>query len=123
MTATLLRMRRTLLLAFALSMLLAPAAGAQQPEPVIRPGVTVAGVDVGGQTLSQATGTIDRAFRHQLVTRNVSVLVGGKGYSLPTKKVELVFDAAKSARRAFVKGNKTPPEQAVDVLPWTSYDK
>ena len=116
-------MRRILALAIVLCALLAPAAGAQAPEPVIRPGVTVAGLDVGGQTLSQAAGTIDRAFRHQLVTRNVSVRVGGKGYSLPTKKVEFAFDPAKSARRAFVKGNKTPPEQAVDVLPWTRYDK
>jgi lipoprotein-anchoring transpeptidase ErfK/SrfK len=121
MTATLLRMRRTLLLAFALSMLLAPAAGAQQPEPVIRPGVTVAGVDVGGQTLPQAAGTIDRAFHHQLVTRNVSVRVGGRGYSLQTKRVELVFDPAKSARRAFIAGNNTA--EPVDVLPWMSYDK
>ena len=116
-------MRRILPLAIAFTALLAPAAGAQAPEPVIRPGVTVAGLDVGGQTLSQAAGTIDRAYRHQLVIRNVSVRVGGKGYSLSTKKVELVFDPAKSARRAFVKGSKTPAEQAVDVLPWTSYDK
>ena len=63
MTATLLRMRRVLALSFALTMLLAPAAIAQQPEPVIRPGVTVAGVDVGGQTLSQAAGTIEHAHK------------------------------------------------------------
>ena len=59
MTATLLRMRRILALAFVSTMLLAPAAHAQDPELVIRPGVTVAGVDVGGQPLSQAAGTID----------------------------------------------------------------
>src|SRR5688572_27855540 len=97
-------MRRLLASAFALAVLLAPAAGAQQPEPVIRPGVTVAGLDVGGQTLSQATGTIDRAYRHQLVTRNVSVRVGGKGYSLRTKQIEFAFDPAKSARRAYIAG-------------------
>jgi lipoprotein-anchoring transpeptidase ErfK/SrfK len=123
MTATLLRMRRVLPLAFALTMLLAPAAGAQQPEPVIRPGVTVAGLDVGGQTLTQATGTIDRAFRHQLVTRNVSVRVGGRGYSLKTKQIRFAFDAAKSARRAYIAGNGTAAPQPVDVLPYTSYDK
>jgi lipoprotein-anchoring transpeptidase ErfK/SrfK len=116
-------MRRILASAFAFSMLLVPAAGAQEPEPVIRPGVTVAGLDVGGQTLSQAAGTIDRAYRHQLVSRNVSVRVGGKGYSLRTKKVELVFDPAKSARRAYIAGNNTPAPKPVDVLPWTSYDK
>ena len=123
MTATLLRMRRFLASVFAFTILLVPAASAQSPEPVIRPGVTVAGLDVGGQTLSQATGTIDRAFRHQLVTRNVSVRVGGKGYSLRTKKVAFVFDAAKSARRAYIAGNDTPAPQPVDVLPWTNYDK
>ena len=122
MTATLLRMRRVLPLAFALTMLLAPAAGAQQPEPVIRPGVTVAGLDVGGQTLTQATGTIDRAYRHQLVTRNVSVRVGGRGYSLKTKQIRFAFDAAKSARRAYIAGNDTASPK-VDVLPYTSYDK
>ena len=67
------------------ALLVAPAAQAQ--EPIIRPGVTVAGVDVSNQTLSQAAGTIDRAFRHQLVTRNVSVRVGGRGYRLTTKSV------------------------------------
>ena len=77
MTATLLRMRRIIVLSVALTRLPAPAAGAQSPEPVIRPGVTVAGLDVGNQTLSQAAGTIDRAYRHQLVTRNVSARVGG----------------------------------------------
>jgi lipoprotein-anchoring transpeptidase ErfK/SrfK len=117
-------MRRSLLAALSLATLLAPsAAHAQEPEPVIRPGVTVAGVDVGGQPLSQAAGTIDRAFRHQLVTRNVSVRVGGKGYSLRTRKVELVFDPARSARRAYIAGNTTPAPAPVDVLPWTSYDK
>ena len=116
-------MRRILPLAVVLATLLAPTAGAQQPEPVIRPGVTVAGLDVGGQTLSQAAGSIDRAYRHQLVTRNVSVRVGGRAYSLPTNKIEFVFDPAKSARRAYIAGNETAAPKAVDVLPWTSYDK
>ena len=123
MTATLLRMRRILALSFLSTMLLAPAANAQDPEPVIRPGVTVAGVDVGGQPLSQAAGTIDRAFRHQLVTRNVSVRVGGRAYSLKTKKIAFAFDPAKSARRAYIAGNTTAAPAPVDVLPYTTYDK
>jgi len=101
-------------------LLLAPAAHAQAPEPVVRAGVTVAGLPVGGLTLTQAAGEIDRAFRHQLVTRNVSVRVGGRGYRLRTKRVRLAFDPAKSARRAFIAGNRTP--DPVDVLPWTRYD-
>ena len=120
LTATLSRVRRLILVPLALSLLLAPAATAQEPEPVIRAGVTVAGVDVGNQTLSQAAGTIDRAFHHQLVVRNVSVRVGGKGYRLTTKQADFAFDPAKSARRAYIAGNKTT--KPVDVLPYTSYD-
>ena len=45
-------MRRILPLAIALCALLAPAAGAQTPEPVIRPGVTVAGSTAGVFTFS-----------------------------------------------------------------------
>ena len=107
------------LAALAPALLLAPAAQAQ--EQIIRPGVTVAGVDVSNQTLSQAAGTIDRAFRHQLVTRNVSVRVGGRGYRLTTKAVELNFDPARSARRAFIAGNGTA--EPVDVLPYVKYDR
>jgi lipoprotein-anchoring transpeptidase ErfK/SrfK len=114
-------MRRTLLALFTLAsaVLLAPAAAAQ--EPVIRAGVTVAGLDVSNQTLSQAAGTIDRAYRHQLVTRNVSVRAGGRGYSLSTKAAGLVFDPARSARRAHQAGTKTA--EPVDVLPYVRYDK
>jgi lipoprotein-anchoring transpeptidase ErfK/SrfK len=115
-------MRRLILATLAFASI-APAAHAQQPEPVIRAGVTVAGTDVSNQTLSQAAGTIDRAFRHQLVTRHVSVRVGGRAYSLATKKIAFKFDAAKSARRAYIAGNDTPAPKPVDVLPWTSYDK
>ncbi len=116
-------MRRLLIASFVLSLAAAPAAQAQQPEPVIRAGVTVAGVDVSNQTLTQAAGTIDRAFRHQLVARNVSVRVGGRAYRLKTKRVEFKLDAAKSARRAFIAGNNTAAPAPVDVLPWTRYDK
>jgi lipoprotein-anchoring transpeptidase ErfK/SrfK len=119
-------MRRSplaLAIAFALALLLAPAAQAQapEPEPVIRPSVTVAGLDVGGMTLSHAAGEIDRAFRHQLVTRNVSARVGGRGYRLRTKQVRFTFDPARSARRALIAGGRTA--EPVDVLPWTRYDR
>ena len=106
-------------LALGLPALLAPAAAAQ--EPVIRAGVTVAGLDVSNQTLSQAAGTIDRAYRHQLVTRNVSARVGGRGYSLSTKAVRLVFDPALSARRAHEAGTQTA--EPVDVLPHVTFSK
>src|SRR3954453_1806328 len=86
---------------------LLPAAAATAQEPVIRPGVTVAGVDVSNQPLSQAAGTIDRAFHHQLLIRNVSARVGGKGYRLTTKAPRGVFAPAKPPRRAYIAGTKT----------------
>ncbi len=114
-------MRRFLLACLAFLVLLAPAARAQEPEPVIRDGVTVAGLPVGNMTLSQAAGAIDRAYRHQLVVRNVSARVGGKAYRLRTRQVRFKFDPAKSARRAYIAGNRTA--EPVDVLPHTSYDR
>jgi hypothetical protein len=108
------------LLAAVLLATLAPAAQAQEPEKVIRPGVTVAGLDVGGQTLTQAAGSIERAFSHQLVTRNVSVRVGGRSHRLTMKRLGFVFDPAKSARRAYIAGTTTP-EGPVDVPVWTSF--
>jgi lipoprotein-anchoring transpeptidase ErfK/SrfK len=108
-------------LAVVLAGALAPSAQAQQPEPekVIRAGVTVAGLDVGNQTLSQAAGTIERAFLHQLTVRNVSVRVGGRSHRLTMKRLGLVFDPAKSARRAYIAGTTTP-DVPVDVPVWTS---
>jgi hypothetical protein len=100
--------------------LAAPAAQAQEPEPVIRPGVTVAGVDVSNQTLSQAAATIDAAFREQLVVRDISVRASGRTYRLTTRAVRLTFDPARSARRAFNAG--TTIAAPVNVLPWVSYD-
>jgi lipoprotein-anchoring transpeptidase ErfK/SrfK len=112
-------MRRTILASLALVLLAAPAAADAQ-EPVIRSGVTVAGLDVGNQPLSQAAGTIDRAFHHQLITRNLSVRVGGRSYRLTTKQLGFALDPAKSARRAYVAGTKTA--KPVDVLPFTTFD-
>jgi hypothetical protein len=116
-------MRRILALAPALvfAASAAPAQAQAPQEPVIRPGVTVAGADVSNQTLEQAAGTIDRAFRHQLVTRNVSVVVGGRSYRLTTREVKLKFDPARAARRAMRAGAKTA--DPVDVLPHVTYGR
>jgi len=95
---------------------------AQEPEKVIRPGVTVAGLDVGGQTLTQAAGTIERAYLHQLVKRNVSVRVGGQAHRLRMGALGFVFDPAKSARRAYIAGNTTPAGP-LDVAVWTSFNR
>jgi hypothetical protein len=118
------RRRRLGVLVAALAVALAPSAHAQEPEPekVIRAGVTVAGLDVGNQTLSQAAGTIERAFLHQLTVRNVSVRVGGRSHRLTMKRLGFVFDPAKSARRAYIAGTTTP-EGPVDVPVWTSLSR
>jgi lipoprotein-anchoring transpeptidase ErfK/SrfK len=114
-------MRRSLLLASLVLLVAAPAAHAQEPEKVIRAGVTVAGVDVSNQTLTQAEGTINRAFFFQFNKRNVSVRVGGRPYRLRPKAIDFKFDPARSARRAFIAGTKTP--DPVDVLPYVSYSQ
>jgi lipoprotein-anchoring transpeptidase ErfK/SrfK len=112
-------MHRPLVALFALAVAAALPPAAQAQEKIIRPGVTVAGVDVGAQSLPEAAGTIARAYTHQL-GRNVSVRVGGRGHRLTMADIDFVFDPAKSARRALIAGTRTP-EGPVDVPVWVSF--
>jgi lipoprotein-anchoring transpeptidase ErfK/SrfK len=73
------------------------------PEPVIAAGVSAAGVDVSGQTLSQAAATLTAAYA-QTAAAPVVVAVAGGRYTLRTKTTKLAFDAARTARRAFYAG-------------------
>jgi lipoprotein-anchoring transpeptidase ErfK/SrfK len=70
--------------------------------------MTVAGVDVGNLTLAEAAAKLDPALGPAL-RRGVTVAVAGKRYKLTQKKMRLVFDPAKSARRAFNAGQDGPP--------------
>jgi lipoprotein-anchoring transpeptidase ErfK/SrfK len=101
---------RLLLLAVALLLILPAGAAAQEPtpEPVIPPGVKAAGLDIGGQTLSQAAATLDTAFSGQLAER-IQVRVAGTRSHLSLAKIDFVFDPLKTARRANIAASKTPP--------------
>jgi lipoprotein-anchoring transpeptidase ErfK/SrfK len=68
---------RVVLVALAVALAAASPASAQEPEPVIADGVTVAGVDVGGMTAAEATAAV-RAFYVQ----PLSVGLGGETLSV-----------------------------------------
>jgi hypothetical protein len=104
---------RTVATALLIVLLAAAPAAAQDPapspsptpEPTIAAGVTAAGVDLSGQTISQATATLTGAFG-QSVNVPVIVAVAGKRFTLQPSKVKLAFDANRSARRAFHAGDE-----------------
>src|SRR5262245_55256071 len=94
-------MRRTILATSAVFFVLAPAA---QAEPRIAPGVAAAGIDVSGLTLPEATNRIAFVFS-QKINSPLSTRVAGRRFLIrPGKDVGFVFDAAKSARRAYNAG-------------------
>ncbi len=93
-------------------------------EKLIRPGVTAAGVNVGGLTRAQAAQRLKDAFGERM-TKNVGVKVGDKAFSLRMKSLKLRFDAEKTARRAMIAGLAAAPAPdgtyPVDVPLWVSY--
>jgi lipoprotein-anchoring transpeptidase ErfK/SrfK len=101
-----------LVLAVAILLMLPAAAAAQDPppppEPVIPLGATAAGLPVGGLTLSQAAALLDSTFSAKLA-RRIQVRVAGTRSHLYTRRIGLVFDALKTARRANIAANATPP--------------
>ena len=101
-----------LVLAVAILLALPAAAAAQEPppapEPVIPLGATAAGLPVGGLTLSQAAALLDSTFSAKLAQR-IQVRVAGTRSHLYTQRIGLVFDALKTARRANIAANATPP--------------
>jgi lipoprotein-anchoring transpeptidase ErfK/SrfK len=86
---------------------------APAPEPTIAAGVTAAGVDLSGQTITQAEQTLQAAFAGA-VSQPVVVAVAGGRYTLKPAKVKMAFDANRSARRAYNAG-KAAAGQPVDV--------
>src|SRR4051812_23222517 len=93
-------MRRTILLTLAALLVAAPAAAA---EPRIAPGVSAAGIDVSGLTLPEAANKIAYLSTSALGSP-LSTHVAGRAFLLRPKEVGYVFDAAKSARRAYNAG-------------------
>jgi lipoprotein-anchoring transpeptidase ErfK/SrfK len=122
----------------AFSLAFAPAASAQTPvqptpsptpapepapaEPRIAQGVSVGDVDVSNLTLSEAAAKLEPALA-PAYAKNVIVAVAGKRFKLSPKAMRLVFDPAKSARRAYIAGRGTPPADGttVAVAPFVTF--
>src|ERR1700754_937317 len=110
-------MRRPLLLTIALLLTFVPAA--QAADPMIAPGISVAGVDVSGLTMPVAAQKI--AATHQAKMESpLSTHVPGHAFLLRAKDVDFKFDAAKSARRAYNAGI-APHTGPVDVPLYVSF--
>jgi lipoprotein-anchoring transpeptidase ErfK/SrfK len=124
---------RTLLAALAVMLSLPAAAVAQEPtptptpapEPVIPLGAKAAGLDIGGITLSEAAARLDATFAAPLAKR-IEVRIAGSRFFLSTRKIGLVFDPLKTARRANIAARAIPPRpdgtQPVDVPLHVTYD-
>jgi lipoprotein-anchoring transpeptidase ErfK/SrfK len=97
-----------------LALCIAPAgAVAQEPQPtpdgrIIAPGVTVAGIDLSGQTVDQAATNLDLTLRGVLEAP-VDVASGGKSFQLLAAEAKVTFDAARTAKRAYYFGRDKGP--------------
>jgi hypothetical protein len=111
---------RPLIVAFVALALLPAGAAAQEPEPVLPPGAKAAGLDLGGQTLSQAAATLDAAFA-AAVAKPVDVRVAGHRFTLQPARIGFGFDPFRSARRAY-DAAVAAGGQPVDVPLHVTYD-
>jgi hypothetical protein len=90
-----------LLLVAVLALLAFPGAvAAQEPEPVIPPGAKAAGLDLGGQTLSQAAASLDLAFSAALA-EPIEVRVTRHRFLLRPARIGFGFDPLRTAKRAY----------------------
>jgi L,D-transpeptidase catalytic domain len=114
---------RPLLVALLVSLLLPAGAAAQ--EPVIPLGAKAAGLDLGGQTLSQAAANLDAAFA-TAVAQPIEVRVAGHRFSLQPARIGFGFDSLRTAKRAYDAAIATPPAPdgtyPVDVPLHVTYD-
>jgi lipoprotein-anchoring transpeptidase ErfK/SrfK len=76
-----------------------PPAPQPAPEPTIKPGVTAAGIDLSGLTVTQATQKLDAELRPKLEAPFV-LDSAGRRWVLSAKASMLTFDSARTARRA-----------------------
>src|SRR5918999_3628239 len=109
---------RPLLATLVLFLLLPGAAAAQ--EPVIPPGAKAAGLDLGGQTLSQAAATLDAAFAARLA-QPIELRVAGHRKRLYLAAIDFGFDPARTAKRAY-DAAVAAGGQPVDVPLHVTYD-
>ena len=88
------------LIAALVVVLLLPAGAAAQDDPVLPAGARAAGIDLGGQTVSQAAATLDAAFSATLV-QPLEFRVAGHRKRLDPASIGFAFDPLRSARRAY----------------------
>ena len=109
----------------AVAVLLLLPAGAAAQEPVIPLGAKAAGLDVGGQTLSQAALNLEAAFSTAVV-QPFEVRVAGHRFRLDPARIDFGFDPSRTARRAYDAAVATPPAPdgtyPVDVPLHVTYD-
>ena len=105
-----------LLVAAVAALAIAAPAQAQAPRPgeTIAPGISAAGVDLSGATLTIARDRLDALLTKKL-QRDVIVRAPGRTLRLKAADAKLTFDASKTARRALYAGRKLQPGQTADV--------
>ena len=65
----------------------------------IYPGVSIAGIDLSGKTITQATQILEANF--PAPDAQLTISGAGQTWSLPTSEINLVFNSTASAKRAF----------------------
>ncbi len=95
------------------------AAAQVPPEPRIRAGVTVSGVDVGNLTVPEAQVRLEQALGPALAT-NILVTAAGRTFTLPMAPIGLKFRADKTALRALKAGQLAPPAPDGTLPPATA---
>lgn len=99
----------------------APAPAVPAPAPPettgkkIKPGVTVAGVDLSGQTREQAIATLTPVLTGVPSDKDVTVRVGGRTHRLKMRSIDYGFDVEKTASRA---RNAKPGSAVAPVHGW-----
>jgi hypothetical protein len=99
----------------------AEAPGSATRDPVIPPGASVAGLDVGGRSLSEAAALIEDVMGDRLRSP-IEVRAAGHRRTLRARSIRLRFDALRSARRANIAARRSEG-QPVDVQPWLRYSE
>jgi hypothetical protein len=103
------------------------AAQVPAPEPRIRAGVTVSGVDVGNLTVAEAQLRLEQAFAPAFA-QGLTVTAAGRSATLPMDSIDFVFHADETALRALKAGQKAPaaPDGTLPpavAKPAVSYDR
>jgi lipoprotein-anchoring transpeptidase ErfK/SrfK len=88
----------------------APDAAAPLPDGVIAPGVSVAGLAVGGMTLTQAEPWV-----RQRVLGTLTVTVGAKSWTVPTTQLGLHAYLARPLRQALSLGRTAAVQPGEDI--------